>query len=253
MSVVTLNLWHDKADWPARQAHILATLRELQPDVIALQEVLQHAQLPNQAQTLADGLGYRYLFASVDAPEAERRYGNAILTRHPILAHDSKPLQPLDDYRSVAHARIALGDDTLDVYATHLHHTVEGGAIRRAQVADLMAWIEATAPADATLVLGDFNTAADAPELAVLRARFRDAYGAIHPDAASDASEHGTLNPAMQHAPLRIDHVLFDPRGLSVRSARRLFDAPMADGGWASDHFGVLATFEIRKVPPASE
>src|SRR5689334_2368988 len=67
ISVVTLNLWHDKADWPARQRIIVATLRALRPDVIVLQEVLQHATLPNQAMTLADALGYEYRFASLDA------------------------------------------------------------------------------------------------------------------------------------------------------------------------------------------
>ena len=73
LTVVTLNLWHDKADWPTRQAHIAMTLRTLRPDVIVLQEVLQHAQLPNQAQALAEALGYRQVFASVDAEDAVRR------------------------------------------------------------------------------------------------------------------------------------------------------------------------------------
>ena len=251
MSVVTLNLWHDKADWPARQAHIATMLRALHPDAIVLQEVLQHASLPNQAQTLADALGYRHVFASVDAPDAVRRYGNAILTPHRILADGARPLQPANDYRIALHVRIALDDGTpLDIYATHLHHTPEGGDIRRQQVDDLLAFIDATSGGGASIVAGDFNTPANAPELSALIARYRDAYDTIHPDAAQDAPHHSTLNLAL-HAPLRIDHVFFDPDALSVDSARRLFDTPMPDGAWASDHFGIVATFRpaAPKIP----
>ena len=47
VDAVTLNLWHDKQDWPRRQDAIVADLRSLAPDVILLQEVLQDAALPN--------------------------------------------------------------------------------------------------------------------------------------------------------------------------------------------------------------
>lgn len=240
LSVVTLNLWHDKADWPKRQALIVKTLKALRPDVIALQEVLQHEALPNQAQTLAAALGYRYVFASVDAPDKPRRYGNAVLTRHRILVEEWKALQPLDDYRTVAHVRIAVGSHTLDVYATHLNYTEEGSAIRREQVDDLLAYQRTTANGGPSIVVGDFNAPADAPELAALGARYRDAYDTRHPDAAQKAPEHSTLNLAF-YAPLRIDHVLFDPAALAVTDARRLFDQADRDGTWASDHYGIWA------------
>lgn len=79
LTVVSLNLWHDQADWPRRLAVILDTLRRERPDVLCLQEVLQHEALPNQAETIGDSLGYRRTFSSVDGPESPRRYGNAIL------------------------------------------------------------------------------------------------------------------------------------------------------------------------------
>ncbi len=241
ITAVTLNLWHDKADWPTRRAAIVEGLRRLRPDVIALQEVLQHESLPNQAHALARELGYRVVFASVDSPTAPRRYGNAVLTRHPVLAGGWRALRPWDDWRIVLHVRIALDGRALDVYATHLHFTTLGSAIRARQAADLAAFVDATARGDATLLLGDFNAPYDASEFTGLRARWDDAYDRMHPGAAQDAPAHSTLNPALL-PPLRVDHVLFDPAHLQVRSARRLFDAPLANGAWASDHFGVLAT-----------
>jgi len=47
LTVVTLNLWHDQRDWPARLAWMSAELAALRPDVVLLQEVLQHEALPN--------------------------------------------------------------------------------------------------------------------------------------------------------------------------------------------------------------
>src|SRR3546814_122556 len=119
-------------------------LRELRPDVIVLQEVLQHEGLPNQARTLAEALGYEYVFASVDAADGPKRFGNAILSRHPILEHDWKALEPLDDFRSIVHVRLAVDGRGINVYDTHLHWTEGGGAIRAEQVADALRYIAAT-------------------------------------------------------------------------------------------------------------
>ncbi|SFK66829.1 endonuclease/exonuclease/phosphatase family protein [Lysobacter sp. cf310] len=249
LSVVTLNLWHDKSDWPARQRQIVTELRRLQPDVIALQEVLQHPALPNQAQSLAAALGYRAYFVSVDAADAPRRYGNAILSRRPVLAFDWKPLQPADDYRTVAHARIEVDGRVVNVYATHLHYKPEGGAIRQRQIDDLLAYIDATAGGAPSLVAGDFNAAEHAPEFAEFGRRFRNAYGALHPGIADDAREHSTLN-LNQYAPLRIDHIWYQPDAFAPNQAEILFNRPDADGVWASDHYGLHAV--LRMTPPTA-
>jgi endonuclease/exonuclease/phosphatase family metal-dependent hydrolase len=242
LTVVTLNLWHDQADWPRRRAVILAGVRALAPDVICLQEVLQHAALPNQARALADSLGYRMTFASVDPDTAVKRYGNAILTRHPVLRSEGKALAPRDDYRTAAHLRIAWAGREVDVYATHLHHTAEGGAIRAEQIRDLLGFIAATRGGGPVVVAGDFNAGAGAPELSPLTEEFQDAFAATHPGAGGDTT--ATLNAALGHAPRRIDHIFVARRGpaaLTPVGAAILFREPGPGGVWASDHFGVMA------------
>lgn len=241
LTVVSLNIWHDRDDWPARLAVILDTLRDERPDVICLQEVLQKEGLPNQAATLADSLGYRHTFASVDGPERPKRYGNAILTRHAFEASDAKKLEPLDDYRTVAHVRVEMEGRPLAAYCTHLHHTLEGGETRAAQLRDLLAFVRQTRGDGPVVLAGDFNAPPDAPEMRLLDGTFADAYAATHPVPDDSVT---TLNPALGHAPRRIDYVFHD-RAPALRpiEARILFTEPTTDGMWASDHFGVLARF----------
>ncbi len=241
----TLNIWHDQQDWPARRAAVLAAVRALSPDVLFLQEVLEKEGLPNQAQQLADSLGWTYTFASVDPPDAAKRYGNAILTRHRIVAEHQAKLAPLDDYRIAAHARIEVAGRSLDAYVTHLHHTGEGARIRAEQVEGLLAFIDSTRGDGALVIGGDFNAEVDAPELLPLRRRLADSMAALHP--AEALAGISTLNPAVGHAPRRIDHIFFAAERLHVVGAEIFLDAPPPEGVWASDHFGVWARLRWRE------
>jgi len=246
-SVVSLNLWHDKQDWPRRQEAILRELRALHPDAILLQEVLQDAALPNQAAALAEQLGYHYRFFSVDPPQQVRRYGNAILTRVPPQRTLEIKLQPLDDFRNAGWVRIETGGRALNLYVTHLHHTPEGGAIRLQQVRSLLELIVATRGEEPSVLGGDFNARSDAPELQSLAETFGDAYATAHAGAAVNGPEHTTLNTHLGHQPARIDHVFFERDAFRAAEARIILDEPDGDGAWPSDHYGMWVSLE--RVP----
>ncbi|WP_296280760.1 endonuclease/exonuclease/phosphatase family protein [Pseudoxanthomonas sp.] len=239
VDVVTLNLWHDKQDWPHRQDMIVAELATLAPDIIVLQEVLQDAALPNQAQTLAARLGYRYRFFSADAAGQARRYGNAILVKGAIEQSREVKLSPLDDYRTAGWVRTRVGGRPLNVYVTHLHHTPTGGAIRADQIGGVLALIGETSGDAPSIIGGDFNTRADASELAPLRTRFFDAYSDAHAGVDTNDPMHTTLNPHLGHAPIRIDHVFAQRDAFRVVDADIILDRPDATGAWPSDHYGV--------------
>ena len=245
LTVVTLNIWHDQQDWPRRRALILDELKALRPDVICLQEVLQHETLRNQAEDLAESLGYHAAFSSTDPESSVKRYGNAILSRHPVRATKWKVLEPKNDYRTVIHMRIDFHGRPLDLFDTHLHHTAEGTAIRAEQIADLLAFVAGQRGKDAPVVLaGDFNTAPRTPELQAVTKSFVDVFAALHPGQDTLT----TLNPAKGHAPRRIDYV-FVPRSGKPKqtplSSEIVFDQPSADGTWPSDHFGVVAKVRL--------
>jgi endonuclease/exonuclease/phosphatase family metal-dependent hydrolase len=248
LTVVTLNLWNDQHDWPARLDVIVPELRRIRPDVLCLQEVLQNPALRNQAETLADSLGCHVEFATVDGPERPKRYGNAILTPHRVLVQESRNLDPADDYRAVAHVRLDWHGQAIDAYATHLHHTPEGSAIRTKQIRHLLAWVDSTRGTGPAVVAGDFNCELGSPELAPLVARYDDAFHAVHPNATR--AEAATYNPQFGSDVGAIDHIFVDrDRGNALRpvDCRRIFDTPAAGSVWASDHFGLVA----RLVPAA--
>lgn len=242
-SLVTFNLYHDADDWPRRRVQVLETFRRLQPDAIVLQEVLQHESLPNQAAWLAQELGYEWQFVTTDPPSHKRRYGMALLTRHPLLEEGETLLHPLEDHRTAGFARLLVDGRPLNLYFTHLYWAPDGAGTREQQVADLLAYVAATAGDAPSLLAGDFNAEADAPELAALQAGWEDAWLRLDPGA--DVAGSSTLNPAYFTVPARVDHV-FLPRGrVRPLEARLLFEEPDADGVWASDHRAVYVRLRL--------
>ena len=239
MKLVCFNIWHNQGDWAARQALLVDAIGAENPDVIALQEVLEDAAvgLPNQARTLAGALGgYETHFVSTDPEGAPRRYGNAILSRLPVLAHDSKKLEPLNDYRTAIRARVSVDGRPVDIVNTHLAWKPEQAPVRAQQIADLMAWL----PQDGAplVVMGDFNAVQeDAGLNALTGPRF---FSALPPGSAAT-----TLNPARGHAPRVIDHIFAEAAHFEPVSASVLGTAPV-DGEYPSDHFGVAATLRLR-------
>lgn len=237
-TVATFNIWHDQGDWPARLPLVEATLRAANADVIGLQEILQDGDaLPNQAQTLADRLGMQMVFSSVDDADRPRRYGNALLSRLPILDYDWVKLEPLDDYRTAQRIRCRMADGRIVDFAnTHFHHTPEGGAIRARQIAHLLEWL----PDDGVplILTGDLNAPLGNPEMEPLRARFSEALRTVHPDQA----DRTTLNTALGHRSVQIDHILYDAGAFRPVEAAILGDQPVGDV-WPSDHFAKVARF----------
>lgn len=237
LTVATFNIWHDRGDWALRRPMVVETLRRLDADVIGLQEVLQDdaTGLANQAETLATELGrYDVRFSSTDAEGAPRRYGNAILSRRPILASDNVRLEPLDDFRTALRAIVEVEGRRVEIVNTHLHHTAEGAPIRSRQTEHLLEWMGR--PVGPRVVLGDFNATLQDEGLRPLTSRFQSA---LAPGAATT-----TLNPADGHPPRVIDHIFVSP-DIAVVSAAVTGDAGF-EPRLPSDHFAVFARLRLQ-------
>ncbi|MBS0478139.1 MAG: endonuclease/exonuclease/phosphatase family protein [Proteobacteria bacterium] len=239
LRVVTFNIWHNAGNWPARRKLIAVALRGANPDVIALQEVLQDSakNLPNQAETIAADLGgYSVHFMSASPEGAPNRYGNAILSRLPVSEVDTIKLEPLNDYRTALRVRVGAAGGPVDIVNTHLAWKPDQGPVRAQQIRSLLYWL----PQDGVplVLMGDFNASLDEVALAPLAIR------GLEPALAPGAADT-TLVTSRGHKPRVIDHIFTDPNDFAVRDARRIADQPV-DGEYPSDHFGVAATLVLR-------
>jgi endonuclease/exonuclease/phosphatase family metal-dependent hydrolase len=253
LRVATWNVWWRFGDrWEDRQAALLGTLRELDADVVALQEVWGAAGT-TQAHELAGALGGHAAFAepsyplAVDAPRPPEHAGVALglglVSRWPVASARRvvAPARGGDRTPVVLAATVAHPAGQLHVVVACLEYDPahDGDRLAQAQqLADL-----ATDPArDGPLpvvVAGDLNAAVDDPVLRPLTAVLTDTWaaGGGDPGARTAPDESG---PAQRDK--RIDHVLVRPGRAGqpvVVDVVRLAGAAV-DGVLPSDHRAVV-------------
>lgn len=247
--LVTFNTHHgvgrdDRHDLP-RLAKLLASV---DADLICLQEVDRHfgdrSDDVDQPLLLSRALDMQLAWGpAIDQPrpgdDPPRQYGNALLSRLPILVSDVHRLPGTGEPRVALRTMVELDGGALWVTTTHLTtNSAEERAAQVAAVADLH-----TEPMETGVVVGDFNADPDAPELGVLRQRFTDAWKLAR--ARDDqhgwrfwSRDEGHTHPA-GFPRRRIDQVWVSA-GVAVAGARVL------DAEGASDHLPLVVDLEIR-------
>lgn len=227
-----------------RPERIVEILSHHDADVVLLQEVDEGAPRSrelNLARELAREAGYGHVVAGHNVSLRKGRYGNAVLSRHPIVAHRNIDLTvDARKRRGCLHARVRVEKGhaaarTLEVFNLHLGLSARE---RTRQVGILSRSSEFTAVTDgkACLVAGDFND-----WLALLHPIFRGILG------FRSATQHrfgyqatirtypsfsptGALDKIYYRGPIRL---------VSARSCR------LAVSRIASDHLPIVGEFEI--------
>jgi endonuclease/exonuclease/phosphatase family metal-dependent hydrolase len=252
--LVTFNIHHGVGDDGRHDLPRLARLlAESDPDVICLQEVDRHfgerSEHVDQALLLSRALDMELAWApSIDHPRAggaeRQQYGNALLSRLPVLGSDVHPLPGDGEPRSALRAVVGSAEGALTVTTTHL--SSRSATDRAAQAAAVAAL---HGPGTPGVLVGDLNADVGAGELDVLRERFTDAWEAAA--ARSDQvgrfslrAGQGLTHPARRPR-VRIDQVWVTP-GVAVRDARVL------DGSATSDHHPLLVDLLLDAARPAA-
>ena len=203
-------------------------IEESRPDIIALQEISRGWVISGRVDMLT-WLSQRLDMPYVSGPTADPLWGNAILSRYPIIEHENYELPPRNLFilRGFTSAVIDLGDgNRLRIIATHFHHLEGDSEVRQVQSASLVRFLDGTSN---TVVLGDFNAEPAAPEMETLRQTgLIDAAGLVNP---SPADTFNSVDPYQ-----RIDYVWV--------SADLQVSEVFVPVTTASDHLPVIAVID---------
>jgi endonuclease/exonuclease/phosphatase family metal-dependent hydrolase len=175
IKIVTYNIhgWRT-ADGKPNLDGVTDVLRTIDADIIGLNEVYYPRVVQGDArpalEALAARLGMHFVFGPCLRWPAEKNmpadaYGNALLSRWPIIASSAHHLTAKEEdkegvlegreQRGLLEGRILLPDErTFTVYVTHLDHTSEAARMVQLRVARTWLVRDRNRP---HLVMGDFN------------------------------------------------------------------------------------------------
>ncbi|MYE06654.1 MAG: hypothetical protein F4Y04_05440 [Chloroflexi bacterium] len=135
---------------------IADALESEHPHVIALQEV-PRGWVVNGSVDALSWLAQRLGMHAAWGPAADRFWGNALLSRFPILDVENRPMpnnRELNLDRAFLVATIEVDGEPLQIVATHLHHVESEPEHRLPQVRALLDGVDWSRP---TILLGDLN------------------------------------------------------------------------------------------------
>lgn len=264
VKVMTWNIWwRFGPNWQDRQPALLQTMRAVDADVIALQEVWGNTET-TQADEFADQLGMHAGFAAPsypptsDVPRPENddlTLGLGLLSRWPIetlqqveMPARHRPFGPVTLAATLQHPA-----GPLHMLVACLEYEPAYNDDRLAQTRTLAEL--ATDPAfDGSLpiiVAGDLNAAPDSPLMRPLQEVLTDAWsaGSGDPAAVTLPSSHPAAPvEATELIDQRIDHIFYRPGELAQRvtvESAAIAGAPVG-GVYPSDHRAVVCELSWR-------
>ncbi len=270
--MLTLNLLAPRhADWPRRRRVLIEGLRELRPDLVALQEIAF-----GDGDQVADLLGPGFQVAWHPG-SSEDGVGAALASRWPLGALHQLDLHVTPrtagfPWCGVVAAEVLAPAPLGRLLLVHHKPNWQYGYERERELQAVAAagFVEALlGDEDRHVVLaGDFD---DPPDAASIRfwtgrqsldggsVRYEDAWEAMHP--GEPGHTFSPRNPLVRagEMPLergrRIDYVMVrcgvHGPTLDVAACELAFDQPVG-GVWASDHFGLVADLEVPARAPGS-
>jgi len=242
--VLTYNIHHGQGtDGTTDLERIARVIRGTGPHAAALQEVdagTERAFGVDQAARIGTILGWHHAFAEA-MPYQGGSYGEALLSRSPLLRVTAYPLPHLPDHEPrtviVGEVRFAPDGPLFLLAGTHLDHTRDP-ADRRAQAREVRRVLERTAEERPVILAGDLNAVPESEVLALFAKGWKDAGARAGPTFPSGEPSR------------RIDYVLLYPAHRWV-----VVDAEVLDEPLASDHAPLVVGLQYlpsREPQPSS-
>lgn len=246
LRIATLNLEQDHKCWEARHELIAAQSVELNPDMLALNEI----HIPNQTgrwlqRAAAKGLGTKYtLVQQSKVGEDSRTQAEGLLTRYPVIETANLDYRSHDCVALVA--RFEVEERLFDVYVTHLIAARVEDSARQDQVEKLLEWIGTRDEADFSVVCGDFNATPDQPSIRLMSTVYRPTQTRATAFTPLREPDGNPTHPEWERFDRCIDYIWVSD-SIKVWVSGLCFDQPDKNNPalWPSDHVGVWADLEI--------
>lgn len=270
MRLATWNLWWKFGPWEARQLPIATEIDLVDADVMCLQEVWADAD-HDQAQILGQS-AERFVARTTNAEGVAHRFGNAVLSRWPIVSHHTLVLPDADgapSHRSALFCEIDVPGAASPwwVVSTHLEWRYSASEQRQRQLETIVVECERlrSLATDTIVVIGaDFNAVAESDEIRRLTGLstpygastiFTDAWAAVTDDPGHTWSRANPHSANAQWPRRRLDSVFVSwprtkPTGNPIGA--ELFGlVPHSTGEGdnkivPSDHYGVVVELDRR-------
>ena len=237
LRIATYNIHKSRGlDGRVRPQRIVEVLRELDADLVALQEVVSRkgsGRERDQGRYFAEELGY-YSAMGENRTHEGGVYGNVVLTRFPIDVLYNYDISTRGrERRGCLRADVRFGKERLHIFNVHM-----GTAFfeRRKQARHLLGReiLESGELVGARIVLGDFNEWSRGLASRLFAARFHSADPRCY---LGRACTYPGVLPF-----LHLDHIYFDPslklNRLNLHRSRKAL--------LASDHLPLVADFTLR-------
>ncbi|WP_298497839.1 endonuclease/exonuclease/phosphatase family protein [uncultured Maritimibacter sp.] len=211
---------------------IVTSIRSVDPDVVALQEVLTS----RQGQRIADALGMHYTFASHlgNGP----LWGVAILSKCPITGSEAVQVSnEAGNKRRALVASVAFDDGTVDFASLHTDPDVD--------IDTQLAALSQAAWQRDVILMGDFNVPPTDDGLDRFRQGFTDTAQAAPTTSALAVRERGTIS-GREAAKRRIDYIFVPKDRFAVLDAGLSLDAY----AHASDHRAYYTLVQVAGGDP---
>jgi endonuclease/exonuclease/phosphatase family metal-dependent hydrolase len=169
LKIVSFNIYNRPWERTARLENIVQTVKALDPDIVALQEVATGWILPggDPAQLLADRLEMHHIRYWHEQNLGIFRTGIAVLSKYPILSAEYHEFSRHDfwDAKGYMGLQIAAPRGTLQFINLHMAST-HNESIRSSEWEELAAFAKKLTSQGPVLIAGDFNTEPTDPVLA---------------------------------------------------------------------------------------
>lgn len=160
LTILSQNIWNKNYHWEKRKPLIINLIKELNPDIICLQEIYGKSKRQNQQAELLQELPQYNSSLTVVRRKSSHINGMGILTRGKILYTEEMALtlpkqETIDIFpRYLAHHKVSMQGKQINILHTHLSFGEIG---RSKNLEELAEYLNELKDLEKTFLVGDFN------------------------------------------------------------------------------------------------